>query len=86
MASYAAQLEQYQKAIDIYEQVSTVGLRALRSAPRLCTSAPSLSPCPSPPPFLSTSLCQPLALTLYLAWLHAFSTHDPMQCHYPLPS
>lgn len=59
VAGYAAQLEQYQKAIDIYEQVGTEGRHALllqRSLhPLLCAAAPPptrhpLSPFP-PLPF-----------------------------------
>ena len=61
VAGYAAQLEQYQKAIDIYEQVGRAGLRALLSGaarrPVLPASAPaspqssalpSVIPTPSP--------------------------------------
>lgn len=58
VAGYAAQLEQYQKAVDIYEQVGTVGLRAL-------LSAEGAAPYPVLPPPSATfstpapSLCHP---------------------------
>lgn len=83
MAGYAAQLEQYQKAVDIYEQVGTVGLRALLSAegaaPYPMCQGPFLPPPPSLsplPPFLSTSLGHPLTLML-LTWLNMSSTRGP---------
>lgn len=61
MAGYAAQLEQYQKAIDIYEQVGQGSLLCASALP----SSPSLHfpviPCPDPA----------------LAWLNVFSTMTP---------
>lgn len=88
VAGYAAQLEQYQKAIDIYEQVGAGGAgmapHPACQCPSSCLSS-SPVPCPPPPRILCTSLGHPHALTLCSAWLNTLSTHDPMRCHRPLP-
>uniref|UniRef100_A0A7N5K5N4 NSF attachment protein alpha n=1 Tax=Ailuropoda melanoleuca TaxID=9646 RepID=A0A7N5K5N4_AILME len=66
VAGYAAQLEQYQKAIDIYEQVGTGGAPgpALQegTVPVVCTVLP-------PPAFLSSSLHHPPGAPPVLTWL-----------------
>lgn len=89
VAGYAAQLEQYQKAVDIYEQVGPWA-----PSPALCRGRCSLSYVPVPlppsatfstplPPFLSTSLCHSLTLPL-LTWLNISSTRGPT-CAAPFP-
>eukprot|EP00070_Physeter_catodon_P034889 XP_028341783.1 alpha-soluble NSF attachment protein isoform X3 [Physeter catodon] len=90
VAGYAAQLEQYQKAIDIYEQVGAGGapgpaLRGGHGAPScLPVRLPSLTLPGAPRSLHSRGL--PHALTLYSAWLSTLSTHDPTRRHRPLPT
>lgn len=82
MAGYAAQLEQYQKAVDIYEQVGTGGAPSPAlwegAAPDVCTVLPPPAFYHMPPSITS------LALILSLL-AKPFSTHDPTRSHRPLP-
>lgn len=63
VAGYAAQLEQYQKAIDIYEQVGFAGCQRLPPPSTHPTQSP-LSPRPPSPSASSprTCACHPLVL------------------------
>ena len=71
VAGYAAQLEQYQKAIDIYEQVGTAGPEPhsrAGTAPHPAGRRP-FSPPPTLPRLLCSALGHPHALSLDSAWL-----------------
>lgn len=79
MAGYAAQLEQYQKAIDIYEQVGTARALGEGPAPHHLHSAPSLPLAASPLPSI-TILALPLS-----SLAKQFTAHNPTGSPHPLP-